>query len=384
MGDEPFRLNIDILGHKPTVATIMLGMNDVGRNDYGEGKTGPDFETRRKASLDRYDANMQKLIAALQKSGARVILITPSIYDETTKLEKANPDVGVGRNGALGQCAEKIHGWSQQYHTGLVKFWEEMNSINQREQAKNPAFTIVGPDRVHPGPVGHFVMGYTLLKAQGMPREVAHIGIDAKQGKASNAANCEVENVKTGAGGVEFDCLEKALPMVVPDEARAALALVPFEQELNQEPLSVTGLAGGKYNVKIDDQPIGQFTAAELQTGVNLANNAKTPQYQQSAAATKINADRTRAGGTLRGIAAQYYGLSRAKVNVNDRAAVQKKLHEQAEAAKAAGKPVDPRMEALFNDPNEPAKTEKQYEDLSAALAKACQPRKHHFSISKE
>ena len=384
MSDEAFRLNIDILGHKPTVATIMLGMNDVGRNDYGEGKSGPEFEQRRQASLDSYDANMQKLIAALQKSGARVILITPSIYDETTKLEKANPDIGAGRNGALGKCAEKILGWSKQYHTGLVKFWEVMKSINEREQARDPAFTIVGADRVHPGAVGHFVMAYTLLKAQGMPREVARIAIDARQGKAGEAVNCQIDGVKTAAGGVEFDCLETALPFVVPDEARAALSLVPFVEDLDQEPLRVTGLTDGSYNLKIDDQAVGKFTAADLQKGINLATISKTPQYQQSAAATKINADRTRAAGTLRTIAAQYYGLSRAKVDVTDRAAVDKKLHEQFEAAKAAGKPIDPRSEALFNDPTEPAKSEKHYMELSAALAKACEPRKHHFSISKE
>ena len=186
------------------------------------------------------------------------------------------------------------------------------------------------------------------------------------------------------AGGVEFDCLEKALPFVVPEEAKAALALVPFVQELDQEPLSVTGLAEGNYGLKIDDQVVGKYTAAELREGINLATIPKTPQYQQSAAATKINADRTRAGGTLRTIAAQYYGLSRAKVDVTDRAAVDKKLHEQFEAAKAAGKPIDPRAQALFNDPSEPAKSEKQYEELSAGLARACVPRKHHFSITKE
>ncbi|MEA3212330.1 MAG: hypothetical protein QOE70_5387 [Chthoniobacter sp.] len=383
MSDERYRLNIDILGHQPTVATIMLGMNDVGRGDYGEDKTGPEFVQRRQASLDTYDANMKKLIGALQKSGARVILITPSIYDETTKLEKANPDIGPGRNGALGKCADKIFGWSKEYHTGLVKFWEVMKAINEREQSRDPAFTIVGPDRVHPGGVGHFVMAYTLLKAQGMPREVARIAIDVRQAKASAAVNCEIDSIKVAAGGVEFDCLEKALPLVVPPEAKPALALVPFMQELNQEPLIVAGLADGRYELKIDDQVVGDYTAAELQEGINLAENPKTPQYRQSAEATKINTERTRAAGTLRGIAAQYYGLSRANVDTTDRAAVEKKLREQIEAAQAAGKP-DLRSEATLKDPDEQAKAGKQYEELSNALAKACQPRQHHFALLRK
>ncbi len=184
MGDERYRLNVNILGRKPNVATIMLGMNDVGGGDYGAGKDGPEFLQRRQTSLDIYEQNMIKLITSLQKSGARVTLITPSIYDETTKLAKANPVVQTARNAALTKCADKVRGWSKEYNTGIVNFHEVMNTINAREQKKDPAFTIVGPDRVHPGPVGHFVMGYTLLKAQSMPREVARISVDAKKSQA--------------------------------------------------------------------------------------------------------------------------------------------------------------------------------------------------------
>ena len=382
ISDEKFRVNVDILGHHPTVATIMLGMNDIGHTDYrAAGKDAPDVEQKRERSLEVYDESMQKLIGALQKSGARIILITPSIYDETSTLEAASKDVGLGANGALGKCAGKVHAWAKQYGAGTANFYEVMNAINAREQAKTPAFTIVGPDRVHPGPVGHFVMAYTFLQAQGLPREVATIALDAKTGQTAGAVNCTIAGVQAGPMSVSFDCTEKALPLVVPDDAKAALALVPFMRELNEEKLVVSGLAAGNYELKIDGQSVGEYAAADLQAGVNLAENAKTPQYQQSAAATKINKDRTAIGAQLRGLASQYYGLSKSKVDVNDAAAVEATLTKRL----ATSQPLDAtRIKAALEAHRQREKLSADYDALAVSLRQACQPKPHHFTLTKK
>lgn len=385
MSDEKYRLAVDILGHKPTAATIMLGMNDVGHSDYrGIEKVTPEVEARRKASLTAYEENMQKLIGVLQKAGARLTLITPSIYDESTKLATASTNVSVGGNAALGAFAEKVRGWSKQYKTGLVEFDRVMNEINAREQKKDPTFTVVGPDRVHPGPVGHFVMGYIFLKAQGVPQAVATIGIDARKGKASGAVNCTIGDVKAGPTNVNFDCTEKALPLVVPDDAKAALALVPFMKDLNEEKLVVTGLAAGNYELKIDGQAVGEYTAAALKAGVNLAENDKTPQVQQSAAATKLNAQRTAIGVQLRGLASQLYGMSKSKVDVSDAALVEKTLTARLEASQKDGKPADVRIKAALDAFQKRDQLAKDYVALATQLHAACQPKPHHFTLTKK
>jgi hypothetical protein len=259
-----------------------------------------------------------------------------------------------------------------------------MNTISAREQKKDPAFTIVGPDRVHPGSVGHFVMGYTLLKAQSMPREVARISVDAKHGKSSDAANCEISGVKKAGKGVEFDSLEKALPFVAPEEAAAALKLVPFVQDLNQETLLVKGLGKGRYELKIDGDVVGEYTAAELKAGVNLAENSKTPQYRQSAAATRINSERTQVQKQMRDIVAQKYGMSRAKIDVSDNETLLQRVKAQIEAAKKDNKPAVRNTELLLQDLMEPGKLEQKSQELATALSKACQPLKHHFTLAKK
>jgi lysophospholipase L1-like esterase len=383
MSDEKYRLDVDILAHKPTVATIMLGMNDVNRGDYSLDKTGPEIDQKHQHNLDVYDDNMHKLMDSLTKAGAKLILIQPSIFDQTTTLPGAGLNT-LGSNDALAKCSLKIEQWSKDYKAGIVNFFGEMNEINLREQKKDPNYTLVGKDRIHPGPVGHFVMAYTFLKAQNMPTEVSSISLNAKKEKAGTTVNSEVRHIRKTAAGVEFDAFEKSLPLVVPDAAKPALDLVPFMNELNRETLTVAGLGKGEYTLKIDGEDVGVFTAADMAKGIDLAENAKTPQYQQSAAVTKISADRTKIGVTLRDIAAQKYTLSKAKVDLSDTADLEKRMRDQIASAKDANKPVNRAWDLVLQDLAAPGKLMQQYDDLSAQMLKACQPKEHHYTLARK
>ena len=55
-----------------------------------------------------------------------------------------------------------------------------------------------------------------------------------------------------------------------------------FMEALNQEPLTVRGLAAGRYTLKIDSEPAGTFTAEQLAHGINLAE-LPTPMARQAA-----------------------------------------------------------------------------------------------------
>ena len=155
--------------------------------------------------------------------------------------------------------------------------------------------------------------------------------------------NGEVRHIHKSTMGIEFDSFEKSLPLVVTEAAKPALALkrVPFLSELNGETLRVTGLSKGNYTLEIDGEETGEFTAAQLAGVVKLAENQRTPQYQQSAAATKTSADRTKVGATIRDIGAQKYNLSKSKVNATDDAEVERHIRDQQLAAKENGKPIN-------------------------------------------
>ena len=107
-------------------------------------------------------------------------------------------------------------------------------------------------------------------------------------GKTASVQNASVTDVKREkkTGTLQWTEIENALPFPLPLSATdpvtdLALEAGGIEAALDQEMLTVTGLAAGDYALTIDDQPVANFTADALQHGVNLARMA-TPMLRQS------------------------------------------------------------------------------------------------------
>jgi endoglucanase len=123
-----------------------------------------------------------------------VILERPSIYDQTALLpEKNHPGV----NDVLGECALYIDSLGTKYDLPVVDYYTIMNRINFELQEKDPSATLTGPDRIHPGETGHFIMAYQFLKTELVPEYVSRIIIDAKKLHAADESdNCKMEEIK--------------------------------------------------------------------------------------------------------------------------------------------------------------------------------------------
>lgn len=324
------RFSWDIGPHKPTIVTIMLGMNDVNRGIYGKDKTGPAIEKQRAAALDAYVANMAKLSGLLSAVGCKQVFILPSIYDQTGN--QPTP-CNYGVNDALGRCGQIGSTLASRVQGYVVDFYGPMTKINAAGQAKDPSFTLVGKDRVHPGEIGHLVMAYTFLKAQGMSATVSEMAINANTPSAIKQSNCTITGLKSDRGCIEFECLERALPLPVPDGAAKALEMVPLMDELNREMLVVTDLASGQYEILIDGQPVAQKSAAELAAGVNLASIKTTPQYKQALKVKELNDKRhLLISQKLRTIAAvQHFVINRADPKPSGAEGEQRTLDAQME-----------------------------------------------------
>ncbi|BET68346.1 SGNH/GDSL hydrolase family protein [Opitutales bacterium ASA1] len=273
------RLEWDVLAKRPTVVSVMFGMNDVGRALYAEGRSGPEVERERRERIDSYRENLRNLVDRLQAAGVRVILFTPSIYDQTAVGE--SPRL-VGVNEALAACAQIVRDTAVATGAGIVDVFALMDRINREQQTTRPEFTIVGPDRVHPEAPGHLVMAYALLRAQQAPRIVARLSIDLASG-AVVTENGSAEDVRKQAdGGLLFTWGARALPFPVAPEILPAMGLVPFVDELNQEVLTISGLRRGNYELRVDDARVGVFTAEQFAAGLNIATSSDTPQHVQS------------------------------------------------------------------------------------------------------
>lgn len=293
------RLEMDVYAKNPSVIAVTFGMNDTGYYEFLQS----DSAKKSKERLERsYKALLQMDSSFKRQPGIKKILMAGSPYDETSKFGTNN--LFPGKSNAMLKLADfkeavaKKSGWT------FLDLMRPMIAINVREQAKDSAYTLIGNDRIHPGVDGHLVMAYLFLKAQGLEnKKVADFTINAATAKAEKQINCTITNIQSGKGILKFDYLAKALPYpldtmptgewgAMQRRETDALKVIPFSKEMNEELLRVDGLKGNKYAVEIDGGKIGEWSAAELKAGINLAELRRTPQYEQAMAIKRLNEER--------------------------------------------------------------------------------------------
>jgi hypothetical protein len=140
------------------------------------------------------------------------------------------------------------------------------------------------PDRVHPSDAGHLVMGAALLRGWNAPPLVTRVEIAADGPSVVASERTEVSALEQTEEGLAWTQLDGALPLPLSfDDATVELAEAAGAglERLDQQPLVVTGLPAGRYEILIDDQPVKTLSAAQLADGVNLAT-LNTPMRRQA------------------------------------------------------------------------------------------------------
>ena len=165
------RLSWDVLDRKPTVAMLNFGMNDMS-GLYGDANTPTaEIDAGIAKRIAGVEANYRKVLDQLSAAGVRLILSGPPIYDDTVSVETPLQL----SNLAMTRWTKRIGEIAKDRNAEFVDLGAVMNSVNTKLQAADPKATIVGPDRVHPGPVGQAVMAFAILEAQGVEPVVARI-----------------------------------------------------------------------------------------------------------------------------------------------------------------------------------------------------------------
>jgi lysophospholipase L1-like esterase len=258
-GPADVRLDRDVVALKPTVVTIMLGMNDGGYKPFDP--------TTLAAFGDGYRAILAKLRRALP--GVRLTLVRTSPFDDVSRPPQFAPgyDDALRRLGCyVSSLADKetVVDFREPVNAGIAAVLKENADLARQ----------LLPDRVHPGASGHTVMGAALLRAWNAPSLVTRVEIDGAAKSVAAAENTEVTGLVATAGGLSWTQLDRALPLPVSfEDASTDLAQKAGADldGLDQEVLVVNGLAAGRYELKIDGQATGTFVAADLAKGVNLA-----------------------------------------------------------------------------------------------------------------
>jgi len=375
-GGAQGRLADDVVANKPTAVVVMFGMNDVGRGNY-VAEPNEQQRTAQRQALERYRANMGRLAARLRAEAGepRLLFVTPSPFDQTGVNDRNNNQPGC--NDGLARCAEIVRELAAQNKGTVVDFHAPMTAFNLERQRSDPAFTIIGPDRVHPGAPGHLMMAWLFLKAQGAPALVANVEIDAAAGRVAASENATVTGLEKRDGGWSFTVLEQALPFPVDPAARPLLAWVPIERELNQEVLTVRGLAPGQYELRIDGAAVGQFDAEALAKGVNLAFNDATPQARQARAVAQLNEARRSTETVLRNHAAVRWFLRHRKVDPDDLAAV--RVYAETKMGKTGY--YESKVPEYLKAWERRGEVIEKVADLDRQARAACKPVPHLFAV---
>lgn len=260
LGPIDLRLSRDVFAYKPTVVTIMLGMNDGSYRAFDEG------------IFNTYATGYQHMIDSLKSNlpGVRVTLIQPSPFDDVTR--PANFEGGY--NAVLVRYGQYVKELARKEKLDVADLNASVVAALEKAKAADAenAKKIIG-DRVHPGPSGHLLMAEALLKSWNAPAVVTAVEIDAAKVQTVRAENTAVADLKE-SNGLTWTQNDKALPMPLDLKdavTKLAVQSSDFMQAMDWQPLKVTGLKSPKYALKIDGDTVATLTAQELAAGVNLA-----------------------------------------------------------------------------------------------------------------
>ncbi len=276
-GPIDVRLPRDVFAYKPTVMTLMLGMNDASYRKFDE------------AVYAKYRTGYEHIVDAVKKNlpGVRLTLIQPSPYDDVTRAIK----IEGGYNNVLVRYGEFVRELAEREHLAPVA---DLNgpvvaALEKAKAANAELSQKIIPDYVHPGGSGHLLMAGALLKTWHAPAIVTAVEIDAAAKKVTRTENSKVTGLD-GNDNLRWNQTDSALPMPV-DMNDPVMALAvnssEFVPSLNQQPLKVTGLKDGNYSLRIDGLEAGKFSNQQLADGVNLAL-LPTPMFKQAQEVHKL------------------------------------------------------------------------------------------------
>jgi hypothetical protein len=247
----------DVLPLKPTVVTVKFGMNDHS------------YRAFRQDIFGAYVRSQEQIAKVLQANGARVAFLTPQPIED----KRPDPDKDA-RNQSLRQFSDGLKEVASRTGSVFVDQFDPYMAMLVREREGNPPSFIGGGDSVHPGPIGHTVMAWAILKGLDAPAFVSRAEIDGAAGKLLATQGCRVDNLKVSEGAISFDRLDETLPMPIDPKAEPALKLAPILADLSRYELQVKGLAAGGYEVAIDGETVAKPSSEELEKGWNLTTSA--------------------------------------------------------------------------------------------------------------
>lgn len=239
------RLERDVISRRPTVVTLLFGMND------GEYR---DFDPK---TLKVYEDGLTAIIRTLkQKTRARIYVMTPTVYDGTRRPSWSHTD---RYNEVLDRYSEAAKRIAAREGVPIIDLHEATTAALREAKLINSSYTFV-PDGVHPEVDGQLLMAAEILRAWGAPphgAEIARAVALDSEGRASLR-------------------ISAPLPWPSPLPSETLRRIRPEIVEMGEVRLKITGLPTGTYRVQVDESSAQEFSSEELARGISLGTQSET------------------------------------------------------------------------------------------------------------
>lgn len=286
------RLDWDLFNEKDALGygacdeiTVMIGMNDVGYNDFNKGPQ-EDYAAaypNKPNTINTIVGRIETIVQECQEREVPITLITPSLFDESDRFKNTlSGGTKYGTNWALGEVAKGVLALSEKYDVPVLDLYKASNEYSDRIRANNPSAktVITGTDGIHPHENGGYLFGYLYARAQETNPTVGAVEIDASNGSAK-AENATVSSVNASASEVTYTYKPNSLPLANVAKYKYVKNYgVDIENHMNREIIKVSNLEKGTYTITMNGAEIGSYSAKELAEGVNVAEIANNPNQQ--------------------------------------------------------------------------------------------------------
>ena len=256
------RMENDVLGGKPNVATLCYGMNDGG------------YIATDAKKLATYRENLEAVVKKFKAAGVRDVVVgTPGAVDTTTfkSFWGTPPDVYNQTLADFGATAKQV---AVQERVGFADLHTLMLDVMGKMKAKyGKDYVLAGHDGIHPNENGHLVMAYAFLKALGCTGDVGTLTLDASTGLGSASEGHKIlqaSNNKLEVESTRYPFCFYGADAAKPESTRGVLEFLPFNQELNRFMLVVKNAPTERMKVTFGKES-KEFAKADLEKGVNLA-----------------------------------------------------------------------------------------------------------------
>lgn len=259
------RMDRDCLTFKPTVATLVYGMNDSRYRPF-DATNGRWYE-------DHYTA----IVRRFKEKNVRVVVGSPGcagkiagwVKSRAGNLEQHNIHLCALRDIAMG-VAERENVRFADIFWPMLK--AQVLAPAQHSATEEKPYLVAGADGIHPGWAGQVIMAWSMLRSLGMDGDIGTISVNLNDGKFSASDGHKAGSFSDG----RLTLTSSRFPFCARGDLddhnsiRSGMTLVPFADELNRFILQVETPKPGNYRVTWGKHS-REYSTEQLAAGVNLA-----------------------------------------------------------------------------------------------------------------